>query len=126
MTVKKYSYFAIAAIVIAFQSGHIVSAQEAGRNEAVLLQALAAAARGECPATILAPSLRGICLQQMPGMGQRLAGMGSITKIDFLGTQQIQSFPVVEVYLVRYENGSLTWLATTGPDGKLSVMWSGG
>lgn len=100
---------------------------QSGQHEALVRQALDAATRGECPATVLAPMLRGICLQQQPRMGQHLTALGSITQMEFLGVQAIPNAPSVEVYRVIFSGGgSMVWSASSGPDGKLVALFSSG
>jgi len=97
---------------------------QTGQNEALLRRAIGAVAQGQCPADILAPMLRGACLQQMPAAGQRIAAMGAVTGVEFLGTQAVPSGPPVEVYRVTFSaGGSMTWSVNSGPDGKLMSLW---
>ena len=99
---------------------------ESGANRAMLERALNASAKGECPADIMGPTLRGACLQQMPSLGQRLAALGPITKADFMGVQQMPAGPQVEVYRVIHANGSMLWSINVGSDGKIQALFSPG
>lgn len=101
------------------------SAQE-GKNAGKVRQALEAAAQGQCPATLMAPQLRGACLQQMPGLSQMITSRGALQSLEYLGDETLPTGVLVEVYRVIFEGGSMTWTAASGPDGKLNVLWSNG
>jgi hypothetical protein len=113
----------IVGLLILFAASTAAYAQ--GVAEQVVRGAITAAARGECPENLLAPMLRGACLQQMPVMGERISALGPISRIDFLGNDSLNGTPV-EIYRVTHERGSLVWAAATGPDGKLVVWWTSG
>jgi hypothetical protein len=98
---------------------------QAQQHSDLLKKALTAAAKGQCPAEIMSPLLRGTCENQMPGMGQTLAQKGSIKSTEFLGTQQSAMGPA-EVHRVVFSQGSMIWMINTGSDGKIVVLWSGG
>jgi hypothetical protein len=91
----------------------------------LLKQVLAENAKGNCPASLMSPLLKGACETQMPAMGQTLAAKGSVTKTEFMGMQQSQMGPA-EVYKVTFSAGTMMWMINTGPDGKILVLWSPG
>ena len=101
------------------------SAQQAGANGDLLRQALTAAAQGQCPAAIMTVMLKATCEQQQPRMGQLLSQRGSITGVQFQGTDTTPNGPV-EVYRVTFQSGQMVWAVSTGPDGKLFTLWSPG
>lgn len=103
----------------------IAAAQQTGANAGLLRQALTAAAQGQCPATIMTVMLKATCDQQQPRMGQMLSQRGPISRTEFLGTDNTSMGPV-EVYRVHFPSGPMVWLASTGPDGKLVVLWTPG
>lgn len=96
-----------------------------GNNSELLKRALAASAKGQCPPDLMSPMLQGACEQQMPGMGNNLAARGPITGTEFIGIQQTPTGPA-EVYRVRFEHGPMMWMISTGPDGKIVILWSNG
>jgi hypothetical protein len=104
----------------------VAVAQTHGQASALVRKSLEAGARGECPKDLMAPPLRALCLRQMPGLGQRLATLGEITALEFLGVQTIPNAGPVEVYLVHFKNGQMAWAAHSGADGKLTLLWSHG
>lgn len=99
-------------------------AQQSGNDE-LLKRAISAAARGQCPADVMSALLRATCEQQMPKMGQLLAQRGAISSTEFMGTQ-ITPMGTAEVYKVQFATGSMVWMISTGPDGKMVIFWSPG
>lgn len=97
----------------------------AQQHASLLKQVLEEAAKGNCPASLMSPMLRGTCETQMPGMMQMLAAKGSISKSEFMGMQQSMSGPA-EVYKVTCSAGTMMWMINTGPDGKILVLWTSG
>jgi hypothetical protein len=104
----------------------VAQTQTQGQASGLVRRSLDAGARGDCPADLMAPLLRGACLQQMPALGRQLAKMGPVVALEFLGIQTIPSVGPVEVYQVRFKNGRMVWAASRGGDGKLAVLWSHG
>lgn len=96
-----------------------------GQNVSLLKQALSEAAGGNCSSKLMSPLLLATCRQQMPVMGQRLAQLGSIQDAEYLGIEQTPSGPA-EVYQVSFEQGGMTWMISTGPNGKIVILWSPG
>jgi hypothetical protein len=115
---------ALIALGLALSSGNAL-AQTDGKLGKLLEQALTAAAKGQCPPSIMSPMLRGTCEQQMPQMGQNLAQMGPITNTEFLG---VQPTPMgqAEVYRVNFQSNQMMWMINQGTDGKIMVLWSPG
>lgn len=98
-----------------------------GNNESLVRQALASAANGQCPDTLMEPFLRATCMQQMPKMGQSIASYGAVTKVTYMGTQPMPNQPPQEVYSVEFASGKvMVWSLTVGTDGKLAAFWSQG
>jgi len=95
------------------------------RWEDKLRAALAAATRGECPKSLMVPTLEYACRQQAGNMSARMAQLGPIQSIIFQGTQTSPA-GVVEAYEVRFANGRMLWLVNTDADGKLATLWSPG
>lgn len=126
MKLKTLPAAATALAIIAATAGAAFAQTQTGKHEDLLRQTLKASQGGDCPAALMAPTLRGACLQQMPAMGEQLKSRGDIASLEFLGTQTGPSGPV-EVYLVSFANKtSMTWIINTAPDGKALVLWSGG
>jgi hypothetical protein len=90
-----------------------------------LRAALVAATRGECPKSLMVPTLEYACRQQASNMSARMAQLGPIRSIIFQGTQTSPA-GVVEAYEVRFANGQMLWLVNTDADGKLATLWSPG
>lgn len=110
--------------LLAISSIQLASAQE-GKLKEKLIEALKASADGECPAQLMSPMLQDTCERQMPNLAQALKQRGKITGASFRGTQQ-GGAGEAEVYRVNFEAGSMTWMISTGTDGKINVLWSGG
>lgn len=109
-------------IVASLGMGAVNAQQHAG----LLKQVLSESAKGNCPATLMSPMLKGTCESQMPGMSQALSAKGSINKTEFMGIQQSALGPA-EVYKVTFSQGAtMMWMINTGPDGKILVLWSPG
>lgn len=121
MTKKSIATWVIAAVMGATGMGQV----HAQQHEALLKQVLGESAKGNCPASIMSPMLRGACESQMPGMSQALSSKGKISKAEFMGMQQSQMGPA-EVYKVTFSAGTMMWMINTGPDGKIVVLWSPG
>jgi len=81
---------------------------------------------GKCPEDLMAPVLLDICEQQVEVMKNRLAQLGSITKVQYRGIEKLPNGVEAEAYKIYFENGSMMWLATAGGDGKLNYLWSPG
>ena len=113
------------AAMAALTSSTMAAAQPL-HHEAVVRQALVDASEGKCSASVLAPIVRGQCLQQMPAMGQAIAAHGEIRSVEYLGDETMPSGVSVEVYKVNFKTGSMVWTASSAPDGKLKVLWSPG
>jgi len=123
---KKIVFAAILVVSIGSASAQMQpQAQAIGQHAQLLKTALTASAKGECPGNIMSALLKSACEQQQPGMGQSLAQRGSITGTEYVGLQQTQMGPA-EVYKVKFQQGILTWMINTGPDGKIVVLWSPG
>lgn len=103
----------------------VLNSAHAQQHAGLLKQVLGESAKGNCPASLMSPMLRGACESQMPGMGQALAARGAISKTEFMGMQQSQMGPA-EVYKVIFGTGTMMWMINTGPDGKILVLWSPG
>jgi len=99
------------------------SAAPAGADGSVLQKAIEANAKGECPADIMGQGLLDACHQQIAAIQPMLTAKGKITKLDFLGTKQIQGTPV-EMWRVTYEHGTQAWGIVVGPDGKIAGMFT--
>jgi hypothetical protein len=82
--------------------------------------------RGDCPESLMAPTLRSICEDQLPNIKKRLDALGDIDRAEYKGIEKLPNGLDAEVYKVIFDNGSMIWLATAGPDGKLNFMWSPG
>ena len=102
-----------------------IGTANAQQHADLLKQVLEESAKGNCPASLMSPLLRGTCESQMPGMGQALTVKGSITKTEFMGMQQSPMGPA-EVYKVTFAAGTMMWMISTGSDGKILVLWSPG
>lgn len=98
----------------------------AQQHEDLLIEALEAAAYGECSASIMSPMLLDACERQMPGMGRNIASLGPIQDARYLGDQELPTGELVEVYAVHFQRGRMTWAINTGRDGKIFVLWSPG
>jgi hypothetical protein len=59
-------------------------------------------------------------------MGARLSALGAIRKVNYLGTQALPNGQPAEVYSIQFANGTTTWMAQSGPDGKLTILWTPG
>ena len=101
------------------------AAQDDGHLKDLLQQAVQATMQGQCPSSIMSPVLVSTCEDQQPGMGKSIAGLGAITALEYKGIQQSQMGPA-EVYKVRQERGSMTWMISSGQDGKILVLWTPG
>jgi len=106
---------------MAQSSASASSVASAGVDGPMLQKALEANAKGECPADLMGPGLLDACHQQIAMIKPLLAAKGKITKLDFLGTQDMQG-TTVEMWRVTYEHGSQVWGIAVGPDGKISGM----
>ncbi len=99
------------------------SAAPVGQDGAILQKAIEANARGECPADLMGPGLLDACHQQIAAIQPMLIAKGKITKLDFLGSQQMQGMPL-EMWRVNYEHGTQNWGIVVGPDGKIAGMFT--
>lgn len=111
--------------VLALTTTLALAQSNGGTYKNLLVRALEAAAGGNCPDDIMSPLLQDTCERQMPQMANTLDGLGKIKDTVFKGNQQTPSGPA-EVYRVRFERGTMTWVINTGSDGKIVVLWSGG
>jgi hypothetical protein len=111
--------------VFLLAAGVAVRADSGGQLQDVLRRAIIAASQGKCPAELMTPLLRSQCEDQQPGMGQRIAALGQITSIDFMGTQTTPGGPA-EIYKVTHEKGRLTWMISTDSQGKIVILWTPG
>jgi len=102
-----------------------MGAVQAQQHASLLQQVLGESAKGNCPASIMSPMLRGSCESQMPSMAQTLTAKGPISKTEFMGMQATQMGPA-EVYRVTFGAGTMMWMINTGADGKILVLWSPG
>lgn len=101
------------------------SAQDGGQYKDLLIRALTASASGICPEDIMSAMLQDACEQQMPKLATALKQRGKIRGATFRGMQQSNAGPA-EVYRVQFDQGMMTWMINTGPDGKIVVLWSSG
>jgi len=109
----------VAAMMMAYP---IAAAAQSGNDEAILRQVIKANSEGTCPDTLMAPYLRGMCLQNMPAIGQQLSALGAIQRVDYLGSQSFPNFGPCEIYRVTFDKGSLIWTINLGSDGKIAVL----
>lgn len=116
---------AAAALLMVNLSGPAFAESGDGKHKKLLVQALEASAKGNCPAAIMSPLLLGACESQMPNMGNMLGQKGKIVSTKYLGNQATPNGPA-EVFLVSFDKGKMTWMINTGSDGKIVVLWSQG
>lgn len=111
-------------LVVFLLSASVASAE--GDAQASAIKALEAAARGDCPESLMSPALLDACESQQPQLGQMLKGFGAIKSADYRGLQHMPNGVSAEAYKVQFASGSMLWLASLGPDGKLVVLLGGG
>jgi len=98
--------------------------QPKGQHRAKVIETLKAVAGGSCPENLMSPLLLDQCEQQLPRMQEALRRLGTIKDAQFRGVEPLQGGIEAEVYRVIFENGQMTWLAATGPNGKLNVLYA--
>lgn len=102
----------------------VLSAEDAAKES--LIQALTAAAEGNCLENIMSPVLLDACEQQTSANQEMLKPLGKITEARYAGIQEMPGGVKAEAYRVRFENGSMLWVASLDGSGKLLVLWSNG
>ena len=112
-------------ILLGFLFGAPTSAQPAYQPkwENALRASLEAIKEGDCPATLMAASLRYACKQHLARMSSRLNQLGDIEEIEFEEVEDTPSGPV-EWYVVTFDNGEMFWQVSGNSSGKLVTMWS--
>jgi hypothetical protein len=113
------------ALIGLLSSFHAFADDEDGKYKDLIVRVLKANARGECPKDLMSPLLQDQCEQQMPTMRKRFDALGAVKSAKYRGVQQTPMGPA-EVYGVAFDNGHMTWLISTGPDGKIVIFWSPG
>lgn len=101
-----------------------IGTAHAQQHAGLLKQVLGETAKGNCPASLMSPLLRGTCETQMPGFAQSVAAKGEIKATEFMGMQATAVFGPAEVYKVTFSAGTMMWMINTGPDGKIMVLFS--
>lgn len=102
-----------------------IGTANAQQHASLLKQVLGEVAKGNCPGSLMTPMLRGTCESQMPNMAQAVSLKGQISKTEFMGMQATPMGPA-EVYKVIFSAGTLMWMISTDPEGKIMVLWSPG
>lgn len=110
-----------AALVYVLASRPDAWSSDAGED--LLLHALIANAAGECPATLMAPSIKADCDRQLPAFRETLVKLGTPRATSFQGTRELKGGPA-EVYKVTFEHGDMTWIIRTQEDGRLQLLWA--
>lgn len=91
-----------------------------------VVASLKSVAGGTCPEGLMNAVLLDQCEQQLDRMKERLSSLGPIQEARYRGIEQLQNGVDAEVYRVIFSRGSMTWMASAGPNGKLSILWSPG
>jgi hypothetical protein len=111
-------------ICLAFASFGSAADGEA-KYEDLLVRVLTANAHGDCPGNLMSPLLKDACEDQMSKMRPRFDALGAIKGAEYRGIQQTPNGPA-EAYRVTFENGHMSWIISTGADGKIVILWSPG
>ena len=115
----------VVALLGLIGSSATTAASSEGQYKDLLIRVLTANARGECPGDLMSVLLQDACERQMPNMKPQFDRLGKLQSARYRGIQQSQGGPA-EVYRVSFENGEMTWMINTGPDGKILVLFSPG
>jgi hypothetical protein len=102
------------------------TAQESGKLKDKVTASLKSVAGGSCPESLMNALLLDQCEQQLDRMQDAISKLGPIKEARYRGIERLPTGVDAEVYRVVFERGSMTWMAATGPNGKLSVLWSPG
>ena len=119
---------AVVALNVLLLAGDVLAQADpaGGQNRTKVKDVLTAVAGGSCPDKLMGALLLDQCEMQLPKMSESLRRLGAIKELRFRGTDTAPTGVEVEVYRVVFANGQMTWMAATGPNGKLSVLWSPG
>lgn len=98
-------------------------AEDSGVAKEKMIQALQAAAAGECRGDIMSPLLLDACETQTEANQKLLQPLGKISGAKYLGIQELPNGKA-EAYRVEFAKGSMVWLASLDGSGKLLVLWS--
>jgi hypothetical protein len=112
------------AICLALSASSVLAAEGAAKEK--MIQALTQAAEGNCDEGIMSPLLLDACEQQSSANQQMLEPLGKITEAKYVGVQEMPGGVKAEAYRVRFEKGSMMWVASLDGAGKLLVLWSNG
>ena len=99
---------------------------DGGKLKDKVIAALQSTAGGTCPEKLMAVLLLEQCEQQLDRMQTALSNLGPIKEARYRGIERLPTGIDAEVYRVVFARGTMIWMAATGPDGKLAVLWSPG
>ena len=91
-----------------------------------MVQALEASADGQCAEDIMSPMLLDACEQQIAQNKNLLGPLGNIIEASYRGMQDMGNGQKAEAYLVKFQGGTMMWLASLDSEGRLLVLWSNG
>ena len=97
-----------------------------GQHRTKVMEALTGIGNGSCLERLMGAIVLDQCEQQLTRMREAMRRLGPIRELRYRGTDTMPTGIEVEVYRITFENGQMTWMAATGPNGKLSVLWSPG
>jgi hypothetical protein len=121
-------------IAVAFwaQQSTISGDGKEGRYGSKVLQALREMQQGHCSPEFISPITIELCEQQLAIVGEKLRSLGKPISSTYRGIQRwprTDGSPEViatEVYRVQFEQGTMTWAVSEGPDGKFAIFFTNG
>jgi hypothetical protein len=113
--------FALVSFIAAFALPAAADTQD-GTLRDQLIQVLESVAGGKCPEALLAPGLMSQCEELLEVMQKHISSLGAITGADYREITTLPNGVEVEVYQVKFTEGTMIWGVAAGPDGKLSAI----
>jgi hypothetical protein len=101
----------------------IWAAPPEGALKSKVVAALKAIAGGQCPEDLLSPVALSQCEQHLDQLRTMLSDLGPIKEAQYKGIEQLPNGVEAEVYKVIFTKRPMIWMATAGPNGKLTGLW---
>jgi hypothetical protein len=110
---------------ILFQTQVSLAADPEGRLGDLLQKTLDSVRAGTPNYSSMEPLTADAVEQGLPQTKRRLTALGAIKSVEYRGIQSTPSGDA-ETWRVRFENGTMNWLISVTPRGKILILWSPG